>query len=319
MSAPAGRWARVRHVSTVVVWFGMTWQRRLVHVGDARLRETTVDHDDLDPGTDAPAPGSHIDRRKLIVGGAVGGAAVWAAPSVLSMSAAAAATDQGGGPILPPSPGTGPYGISPIPYTALTLDNPTTIIAGQQDDATSTFTLPWNFRFYGVDYGFVVVGVNGFLGPGGSGVGFSNDPLAAGPPLIAPYWDDLALPTGSAVSAQAFGTAPNRYVVFRWQALRHYGNFTPPGPFIFDVVLYETAQIDFIYTNVVETDSTALFDGPGANVGVTAADVSNGNLATIGVQGPSGFTQWTFNGGGVGSLGPTPDPVTSLSALRIVG
>lgn len=277
-----------------------------------------TDDQQLD-GDDARPDGFHLDRRKLIAGAAVGGAAAWAAPSILSMSAAAAASGGGSGIPLPPSPGTGPYGISPIPYTSLTLDNPTTIIAGQQDDATAPFTLPWSFRYYGAAYTDVLVGVNGFLGPGGSGVDFLNAPLAVGPPLIAPYWDDLTLPAGSTVSAQAFGTAPNRYIVFRWQALRHYGSFTPAGPFIFDVVLYETTQIDFIYTNVVETeDNGNLLDGTGAGTPVSAAQVSNGNLATIGVQGPSGVTQWSYNGQ-PGSLGPSPNPVTSGSALRIVG
>ena len=278
------------------------------------------DHDQLD-GDDARPEGFHLDRRKLLVGGAVGGAAAWAAPSILSMSAAAAASAGGGSGIpLPPSPGTGPHGISPIPYTALTLNNPTTVIAGPSDDGFQTYgPLPFPFKFYGVDYNSVLVGVNGFIAPDLTipGNNYNNTPLSAlGAPLIAVLWDDLYLPVGSTVVAQAFGAAPNRYVVFRWEALRHFNNQTPPGPFVFDVVLYETSQIDFIYTNVVETDPTNLLE---ADLGqpLTPAQASNGNSATIGVQGYGAFTQHSFHNGL--QPDPQPNPVTSLSALRITG
>ena len=92
------------------------------------------------------------------------------------------------------------------------------------DDGSASINLPFDFRFYGTDFGNATVSTNGYLTFGSSGTDFTNEAIPSGGTpndLIAVFWDDLNQPTGSWCVE---GTAPDRVVIVQWKDVRHFGS-----------------------------------------------------------------------------------------------
>lgn len=163
--------------------------------------------------------------------------------------------------------------------------------AGDDDQATITFTGGFSFTFAGTAYSSVRVLTNGSL-QFGADTGFfrtyTNTTLPAGTAgsrsgctasatarTMMAYWTDLnPSATGSGgVTWEQKGTAPNRYVVVSWNSVYQYNTSTP---YTFQIILYENGEFKYQYGNA---------NASGAN-------------ATIGVQVSStDYTLYSFNAG----------------------
>jgi|GEM_PF-1765090 len=143
-------------------------------------------------------------------------------------------------------------------YTPVTNGTPVNF-GFNTDDGASMVAIGFDFPYYGNDYAYINVGVNGaatFARPCNAGIcsSFSEtcDPVAnvcardymstSSRPLpsssdpqaaIAVFWDDLILdpsnqPTAQVVT-QLSGTAPNRIFTIEWQNIRHFPRPSSPG------------------------------------------------------------------------------------------
>ncbi|MFZ5433710.1 MAG: carboxypeptidase regulatory-like domain-containing protein, partial [Calditrichota bacterium] len=165
------------------------------------------------------------------------------------------------------------FEISPNAGGAGTLSG----VAG--DDAGATLTLPFTFRFYGVDYTSVWVCSNGFLSFSTTSTAYSNAalPSATIGAAICPFWDDLNSSTGDI--SYYYHAAENAFIV-EWHEVPHYSS---GGPETFQVWLYNLA------TN------------PGPNgdsqIRIQYQTVASGGSNTIGVSNGSTIaSQYVYNG-----------------------
>jgi hypothetical protein len=187
--------------------------------------------------------------------GAVGG-------KVIGNSDGATASGDGGVAIDSPA-GFGGYTLtdSTAPYVLLSG----TVVPGfvvLADDENYAMTLPFTFKFYGVDYTSVTISMNGYLTFDTPVVGAEtqlNDcGLDATPPgaTIAVFWDDLyannTAPSTGRLSYLSDGTAPDRRLTIEWRDMDAYyvagaNSFTQGVRVTHEVVLHETGTIEMRY------------------------------------------------------------------------
>ncbi len=138
---------------------------------------------------------------------------------------------------------------------------------GLTDDGEGNITMPFSFNYQGTTISTIRVGNNGgiMLGVTTGDVGVTNGTVASvvGNQLL-PFWDDLGT-TGSGVTYQVVGTAPNRQLIVQWNR-NHFG-FSTGTPFVFQVVIDEaTSEIWYLYNNVVTGSATYNY-GASATIG----------------------------------------------------
>lgn len=115
---------------------------------------------------------------------------------------------------------------TPVPYFVDTRTEPYVELAGgtplsfsSTDDGQAAVTLPFAFRFYGVDHTTLNVGTNGYIAFGVSATSLSNGamPSTSAPNnLIAAWWDDLIT---TAASTHLQGTAPARVFIIQYESV----------------------------------------------------------------------------------------------------
>jgi subtilisin family serine protease len=171
------------------------------------------------------------------------------------------------------------------------------------DDAGQTVTLPFTFRFYGVDYTSAWICGNGFASFSTTSTAFTNEalPSATIGAAIAPLWDDLYPPDGGQI-AYYFSAADQAFII-EWYQISHYpsGSASPES---FQIWLYNVAtnpgpngdsQIRIQYQTfnnatsaTTGIGSAAVANGYGFNgtLDVNAQGLENGRVITYG-----GFTQ----------------------------
>ncbi|HSJ59116.1 MAG TPA: beta-propeller fold lactonase family protein, partial [Anaerolineae bacterium] len=139
------------------------------------------------------------------------------------------------------------------------------------DDESLAIPIGFPFPFYGHTYTRLTVDSNGVLLLDGEPPAWANLPLGTGGPAprLAPFWDDLAV---DAVHARVVGTAPHRVLAVTYQA-----RFAAGGSAHLQAQLGEDGRVTFLY------DSLA-----GAR--------SDGEGATVGIQGPVDGLGYLFNG-----------------------
>ncbi len=156
-------------------------------------------------------------------------------------------------------------------------------LAGTSRDdahATAALTIPFTFRFFGVDYTQVWPSTNGYAvfgatAPQDRAGGRDRFPADEGP-LVAAFWADLVLRAapGSDLCVRTVGTAPDRQFVIEW--LDAYHTTYDTTHLTFELVLTETTNtVDVIYSRLDPT-------------GDTIAEYVHGALATIGLQSDRG-------------------------------
>jgi hypothetical protein len=155
------------------------------------------------------------------------------------------------------------------------------------NDTCVPVALPFNFRFYGRDYGTVSVSDNGFIAPGSQWIGdvynWSIPSPSGTDGVVAPFWDDFRADTLGASGVYTwFDAASHRFVV-EWSRCVHVHGYRPPyygeqqtfQAIVYDPQYYATrtgdAPIVAQYMTVVNDDT--IFE-------------NNHNFATIGVESP---------------------------------
>jgi hypothetical protein len=158
---------------------------------------------------------------------------------------------------------------------------PASSILGTTDDGGWIISPGFPFAFYGVTYNDMMVGSNGYIllehGASYAATEESQPIPYAGDEngLLAPWWCDLALGSGS-VRTLLQGSSPSRVFTVEWSNVPHYPS---QGGATFQVSLYETSnEIVFRYQD------TDLGD----------PDYDHGADATIGIEGPNGVHAAAF-------------------------
>lgn len=159
-------------------------------------------------------------------------------------------------------------------------------------DASETVSLPFTFKYYGVDYNQITVVSNGFLVFGTTA---DHDwrngrlPGPAGPnAMIAAFWDDLSTMTGG---IYAYYDTSNHYYIIEWYDLRN-GD---------DRISEETFQV-ILYDPVYYPSTTG--DGPIKiqykvfnNINAVSTTLNHGNYCTVGIKDHTGTRglEYTYN------------------------
>ena len=156
-------------------------------------------------------------------------------------------------------------------------------------------SLPFNLRFYDVDYIEISVCSNGFISPGVTeDFDFMNRALPGplGPsPIIAPFWDDLVMSSGKV--CYYFDSALNYFVV-EWSRVKN--EYNGSSLETFEVILYD---INFYPSS--SGDNEILFQYHTVNnidVGSYGGySVEHGQYATVGLEDHTGLIglEYTFN------------------------
>ncbi|HYR87119.1 MAG TPA: IPT/TIG domain-containing protein [Terriglobia bacterium] len=151
------------------------------------------------------------------------------------------------------------------------------------DDSVAAATLPFNFSLFRDIYlagSQISIATNGWLSLEAlSNAEFQNASLPAQtvtrtggsigtvpPSLVAPFWDDLALKSNSAVTTRTIGSAPNRRFVIEWANLSilDENGTDVDASLTFEAILFEGSNdIQFVYQNLSGPRS----DGSNATVG----------------------------------------------------
>jgi hypothetical protein len=148
------------------------------------------------------------------------------------------------------------------------------------DDAITTITLPFTFKYYGTNYTQISACSNGFIAMGVEDYkqGYNNAiPDAYGPnAMIAPFWDDLN-PAYAGDIYQWSDTANHRYII-QFDAVPHW---SPAGgnPETFELIL-----LDPVYYPTASGNGIILFQYQDPRgVGTATVGIEN-DPQTVGIQ-----------------------------------
>ena len=167
---------------------------------------------------------------------------------------------------------------------------------GNGSNRTAIFSLPFDFKFYGIEYDEITISADGWITFGRTEIAsFRNYPIpgAGGPsPMIAAFWDDLK--TGSGGDVYTYTT--DEYVVIQWDYMRTYYNNNRNT---FEIILYNNDalgeptltgdnEIKIQYYDFNNTSSGSYPEG---------GTPTHGCYATIGIENHLGNQgmQYTFN------------------------
>ncbi|MDD3234827.1 MAG: gingipain R, partial [Candidatus Cloacimonetes bacterium] len=159
-------------------------------------------------------------------------------------------------------------------------------------DALEVVTLPFGFRFYGVQYNTITVCSNGFIALGVTGnAEFRNFriPGAMGPnPMIAGFWDDLA--TSATAKVYSYYDAANHRFIVEWYKMLNGKNGTSEETF--QIILY-----DHLYSSTSTGDGPILIQYKTFNNVDVQSSERHGNYCTIGIEDHTGTRglEYTFN------------------------
>jgi hypothetical protein len=191
----------------------------------------------------------------------------------------------------------GPYQQAPV-YSWYAIDTTQSVHVGTpldyDDDQTGQFTLPFTFKYYGVNYTQISICSNGWVALGSTtSVDYSNSgiPNADGPPaMVAGLWDDLYPGTaGAAACIYYYNDAVNHRYVVEWFRVPHISY--PATEENFEILLYDPAytptptgdgEIIIQYkTAMKETDNTCGIENSIQTVGIQY--YLDGTYHTLGV------------------------------------
>ncbi|MGB7054899.1 MAG: C25 family cysteine peptidase [bacterium] len=192
-----------------------------------------------------------------------------------------------------------------------------------EDADTVTYSLPFNFPFYGLSYNAIGLCSNGFMEMGESSYRFgANEPIpsSSGPrQLIAPFWDDLdprPAPTGTGDIYYAHDATNNRWIV-EFRSVGHIDNTNQRETFqmqLLDPQYHPTptgdGEILFLYDTVTDassntvgiedhTQTRGLQYAYNGSYHQSAAPLANGRAILVTTKAPAGIwlytTYYTFD------------------------
>lgn len=214
-------------------------------------------------------------------------------------------------PIAPAEGGSG---------TALPLTDPGS--SGDEGDqvgcvSITTVNLPFPFKFYGETYTQASISSNGFIAFGSTTDSEWRNwrlPGAGGPnPMIAVFWDDLQLNTGSYVYTH-YNASQHYYVVEWYNVISGYDRSTPET---FQAILYDPV----FYPTQTGDGQVKLQYKEFNNIDQGSGDVHpHGNFATIGIKNQTGTVglEYSFNNSYPTAAAPLSDFSTLFITTRPV-
>ena len=118
------------------------------------------------------------------------------------------------------------------------------------NDETKKVNLPFNFKYYGINYNKISISSNGYIAMDSTWIADMYNwhiPSAGGPPLlIAPFWDDLdPNATDSSGNVCYYYDTGNRRFIIEWSRIQHIHNPTIPTPAelqTFEIILLDPAH-----------------------------------------------------------------------------
>ncbi|TES92190.1 MAG: T9SS type A sorting domain-containing protein [Candidatus Cloacimonadota bacterium] len=114
------------------------------------------------------------------------------------------------------------------------------------EDGTATLSLPFTFKYYGINYDSISICANGWITVGNTNLGtYANWPIpdTYGPPaMIAPFWDDLSdsLPFPGHIYYKYEST--NHWFIVEWSRIYHLYSDSiphPADPETFEAIFYD--------------------------------------------------------------------------------
>lgn len=161
-------------------------------------------------------------------------------------------------------------------YTAI---SGTTITLTDLDDGyANAIPIGFTINYNGTNYTTLGASSNGYVAFATlSSSAFTNSLTSGTPrPILAPLWDDVALPTAGDLQYATTGVAGSRVFTIQWSnVLWQYDAASPV--LSFQIKLYETTNvIEFVYSNLGGATSF-----PGASIGITATATGSGNFLSL--------------------------------------
>ena len=169
---------------------------------------------------------------------------------------------------------------SATPGTAVT-------ISSLDDGVSSAVTLPFAFRFYGVNYSSVRVGSNGNLQFGTTTSTTAANvtmPNTATPnQMIAAYWDDLIFTTtrSAAASIRTRNMGDGRFVISWISGQHYYPSSGNTSSISFQAILYDTGDIRLQYNTINlgnATESSSILTAPVVTAGTEGSGATGQGL-----------------------------------------
>ncbi len=141
------------------------------------------------------------------------------------------------------------------------------------DDQSKQLSLPFTFKFYGVDYNSVYVCSNGFLSFTSNSSAYRPQSLPnSGEPnaVIAPFWRDL---NPSAAGNITYYAGRDKFVI-TWDGVKNYENNSRET---FQVILYPNGEIVFQYKDITNDATTTIgLENESGTSGKEASSPRNG-------------------------------------------
>ncbi len=178
----------------------------------------------------------------------------------------------------------GPYQQAPV-YSWYAIDTTQTAHVGtslgHSDDQTTTVTIPFTFRYYGVAYTQASICSNGWLALGSetvtSYINYGLPSTSAPAKAVFGVWDDLNPGATGPGDDYYYYDATNHRFVVEWFRTEHYGGGSTTQE-NFEILLYDPAyyptptndgEIIIQYRNAMrETDNTVGIQNSGRTVGI---------------------------------------------------
>jgi len=160
------------------------------------------------------------------------------------------------------------------------------------NNSSAIVMLPFDFKFYGIEYDRITVNTNGWIAFGESSLeSFRNYPIpgAGGPsPMLAVFWDDLK----TSSNGEIYKYIGDNYVIIEWSDMRTYNNNSSET---FQVILFDNTnltptgdnEILLQYKDFNNTSNGNLSGWGNTHGGYATIGIEN-HLSTIGLQ-------YTFN------------------------
>ncbi len=189
-------------------------------------------------------------------------------------------------------------------YNWMDIETIGTEINVTSSDYTVSVPLPFNFKYYGIDYSELRISSDGWVAFGsGNQTSYENASLPNNDAvncMVAAFWDDLYDNNWEDGKLFYYDDSANDRFVVSWNGIAHYGDNSDPDPETFQLVLYDPS----VYP-------TATGDG---EIVVHYKEITNGSSNTIGIENHSQDVglQYVYNN----SYALTASELLSLKAIK---
>jgi hypothetical protein len=147
----------------------------------------------------------------------------------------------------------------------------------EDDQIASAIPLGFTFYYDGTGFSSITVSANGYASFGTTYFYGDHHPIPDGRRpngYLGPFASDLLPRSGdSRILTKTLGETPNRVFIVQWTRMGHFDD--PDASLTFQLLLYETGEIEFQYADMTN-DAYNFGDGSDATVGIENLDGTDG-------------------------------------------